>query len=64
MKNGVNRHDDKGPAEVKASSPIRTSLYEREGSMWGVEAAFTEAFFERYVPKAREIRSETLRDTS
>ena len=22
-------------AEVKASSPIRTSLYEREGSMWG-----------------------------
>ena len=24
-----------GPAEVKASSPIRTSLYEREGSMWG-----------------------------
>ena len=23
------------PAEVKASSPIRTSLYEREGSMWG-----------------------------
>ena len=26
--------DDKS-AEVKASSPIRTSLYEREGSMWG-----------------------------
>ena len=25
----------KHSAEVKASSPIRTSLYEREGSMWG-----------------------------
>ena len=31
-------------AEVKASSPIRTSLYEREVRMGGqVEAAFTEA---------------------
>ena len=31
-------------AEVKASSPIRTSLFEREGSMWGLdEATFTKA---------------------
>ena len=29
-------HDGRdAPAEVKASSPIRTSLFEREGSMWG-----------------------------
>ena len=31
------------PAEVKASGPIRTSLYEREGSIWPLEATFTEA---------------------
>ena len=38
-------HND--PAEVKASSPIRTSLFEREGSMWGLdEAAFTKARFD------------------
>ncbi|MBQ3698505.1 MAG: hypothetical protein II886_08825 [Prevotella sp.] len=29
------QHPSDIPAEVKASSPIRTSLYEREGSMWG-----------------------------
>lgn len=26
---------EKSPAEVKTSSPIRTSLFEREGSIWG-----------------------------
>ena len=31
------------PAEVKASGPIRTSLYEREGSIRPLEATFTEA---------------------
>ncbi|MBQ8462514.1 MAG: hypothetical protein IJ544_00150, partial [Prevotella sp.] len=30
-------------AEVKASGPIRTSLYEREGSIGPLEATFTEA---------------------
>jgi hypothetical protein len=55
MRKEAYRHDEKKLAEVKASSPIRTSLYEREGSMWGVEAAFTEAL--------REIRSEASRDT-
>ena len=29
------QHPSDIPAEVKASSPIRTSLYEREDSMWG-----------------------------
>jgi len=31
----ANERFDVFNAEVKASSPIRTSLYEREGSMWG-----------------------------
>ena len=31
----LNLHCSETVAEVKASSPIRTSLYEREGSIWG-----------------------------
>ena len=48
--------------------PHTTSLFEREGSMWGqVEATFTEALLmvrrRSYEREQREIRSESWRDT-
>ena len=46
------------PAEVKASSPIRTSLFEREGSMWGSLKRPSPRRFKRNIDFAMECHSD------
>ena len=61
--------NDKQPAcRGEGFKPHTTSLFEREGSMWGqVEATFTEALLmvrrKCYERNRREIRSESWSDT-